>query len=60
MKTLDLGTPVKNPIVTEADGSRKLRLQVNTMHKLSLDLIGSNDVSHDIYPVRAHIDLVAI
>ncbi|RUS86381.1 hypothetical protein EGW08_005831 [Elysia chlorotica] len=29
MKSLDLGTPVKNPIVTEADGSRKLRLQVD-------------------------------
>ncbi|GFS17958.1 major egg antigen [Elysia marginata] len=29
MKSLDLGTPVKNPIITEADGSRKLRLQVD-------------------------------
>lgn len=29
MKSLDVGTPVKNPIITEADGSRKLRLQVD-------------------------------
>ncbi|GFO35004.1 major egg antigen [Plakobranchus ocellatus] len=29
LKTLDVGTPVKNPIITEADGSRKLRLQVD-------------------------------
>jgi HSP20 family molecular chaperone IbpA len=28
-KSLDMATPVKNPIITEADGSRKLRLQVD-------------------------------
>ena len=31
MKSLDVATPVKNPIVTEADGSRKLRLQVRVL-----------------------------
>ncbi|XP_059170873.1 major egg antigen-like [Physella acuta] len=29
LKSLDVATPVKNPIITEADGSRKLRLQVD-------------------------------
>ncbi|XP_005113030.1 major egg antigen [Aplysia californica] len=29
VKSLDVATPVKNPIITEADGSRKLRLQVD-------------------------------
>jgi len=29
IKTLDVATPVKNPIITDADGSRKLRLQVD-------------------------------
>jgi len=29
MKSLDVATPVKNPIVTEPDGSRKLKLQVD-------------------------------
>ncbi|CAG5128517.1 unnamed protein product [Candidula unifasciata] len=29
VKSLDMATPVKNPIITEADGSRKLRLQVD-------------------------------
>uniref|UniRef100_A0A0B7ATA4 SHSP domain-containing protein n=1 Tax=Arion vulgaris TaxID=1028688 RepID=A0A0B7ATA4_9EUPU len=28
-KSLDMSTPVKNPIITEADGSRKLRLEVD-------------------------------
>lgn len=36
VKALDMATPVKNPIVTEADGSRKLRLQVACFKMLHL------------------------
>lgn len=49
IKSLDMSTPVKNPIITEADGSRKLRLEVRDICASIIFLIINQSYSSIIF-----------
>lgn len=53
VKSLDMATPVKNPIITEADGSRKLRLQVSLKQNT-----GNSELRHFNYiKFKTHLSI---